>query len=111
VPEVPLYPERSLIDQVARPSPSPARSRASSTAMSRATASGAWLRRRRVIEHGGTLLSEAGTGTENARLSDSRDPQPPRVLVSTGTKNLQEQIFFKDLPALSRALRCRSPPR
>ena len=27
-----------------------------------------------------------------------------RVLVSTGTRNLQEQIYFKDLPALSRAL-------
>jgi ATP-dependent DNA helicase DinG len=58
-----------------------------------------------VIEHGGTLLSEAGTGTGKtlaylipAILSGQR------VLVSTGTKNLQEQIFFKDLPALSRAL-------
>ena len=27
-----------------------------------------------------------------------------RVLISTGTKNLQEQIYFKDLPALERAL-------
>ena len=27
-----------------------------------------------------------------------------RVLVSTGTKNLQEQIYFKDLPALAEAL-------
>src|SRR5207248_1172649 len=27
-----------------------------------------------------------------------------RVLVSTGTKNLQEQIFFKDIPALRAAL-------
>ena len=26
------------------------------------------------------------------------------MLVSTGTKNLQEQIFFKDLPALRTAL-------
>jgi ATP-dependent DNA helicase DinG len=58
-----------------------------------------------VIHHGGTLLSEAGTGTGKtlaylipAILSRQR------VLVSTGTKNLQEQIFFKDLPALSRAL-------
>jgi ATP-dependent DNA helicase DinG len=58
-----------------------------------------------VIEHGGTLLTEAGTGTGKtlaylipAILSRRR------VLVSTGTKNLQEQIFFKDLPALSRAL-------
>src|SRR4029450_6767525 len=27
-----------------------------------------------------------------------------RVLVSTGTKNLQEQIFFKDIPLLREAL-------
>jgi ATP-dependent DNA helicase DinG len=58
-----------------------------------------------IVEHGGTLLAEAGTGTGKtlaylipAILSRHR------VLVSTGTKNLQEQIFFKDLPALQRAL-------
>jgi ATP-dependent DNA helicase DinG len=58
-----------------------------------------------VLESGGTLLVEAGTGTGKtlaylipAILSGRR------VLVSTGTKNLQEQIFFKDLPALQRAL-------
>jgi ATP-dependent DNA helicase DinG len=57
------------------------------------------------IEAGGTLLVEAGTGTGKtlaylipAILSGKR------VLVSTGTKNLQEQIYFKDLPALARAL-------
>jgi ATP-dependent DNA helicase DinG len=58
-----------------------------------------------VIEHGGTLIAEAGTGTGKtlaylapAILSGQR------VLVSTGTKNLQEQIFFKDLPTLRQAL-------
>ena len=58
-----------------------------------------------VVESGGTLLAEAGTGTGKtlaylipAILSGHR------VLVSTGTKNLQEQIFFKDLPALREAL-------
>ena len=58
-----------------------------------------------VVEDGGTLLAEAGTGTGKtlaylipAILSGHR------VLVSTGTKNLQEQIFFKDLPALQEAL-------
>jgi len=58
-----------------------------------------------VIEHGGTLVAEAGTGTGKtlaylipAILSGKR------VLVSTGTKNLQEQIFFKDLPTLRDAL-------
>ncbi|MDQ3347277.1 MAG: ATP-dependent DNA helicase, partial [Acidobacteriota bacterium] len=54
---------------------------------------------------GGILLAEAGTGTGKtlaylvpAVLSRQR------VLVSTGTKNLQEQIFFKDLPVLRQAL-------
>jgi hypothetical protein len=54
-----------------------------------------------VIAEGGVLLAEAGTGTGKtlaylvpAILSRQR------VLVSTGTKNLQEQIFFKDLPVL-----------
>ena len=58
-----------------------------------------------VIERGGTLLAEAGTGTGKtlaylipAILSRQR------ALVSTGTKNLQEQIFFKDLPTLQDAL-------
>jgi len=58
-----------------------------------------------VIEHGGTLIAEAGTGTGKtlaylvpAILSGKR------VLVSTGTKNLQEQIFFKDIPMLREAL-------
>jgi ATP-dependent DNA helicase DinG len=58
-----------------------------------------------VFEHGGVLLAEAGTGTGKtlaylvpAILSRQR------VLVSTGTKNLQEQIFFKDIPALRAAL-------
>ncbi len=57
------------------------------------------------LDGGGTLLAEAGTGTGKtlaylvpAILSGRR------VLVSTGTKNLQEQIFFKDLPLLQQAL-------
>jgi ATP-dependent DNA helicase DinG len=55
----------------------------------------------RRFEDGGVLLAEAGTGTGKtlaylipAILSRQR------VLVSTGTKNLQEQIYFKDIPAL-----------
>jgi ATP-dependent DNA helicase DinG len=59
----------------------------------------------RVFDRGGVLLAEAGTGTGKtlaylvpAILSRER------VLVSTGTKNLQEQIFFKDIPALQDAL-------
>jgi ATP-dependent DNA helicase DinG len=59
----------------------------------------------RVFERGGVLLAEAGTGTGKtlaylvpAILSRQR------VLVSTGTKTLQEQIYFKDIPALREAL-------
>jgi ATP-dependent DNA helicase DinG len=58
-----------------------------------------------VFSDGGVLLAEAGTGTGKtlaylipAILSGKR------VLVSTGTKNLQEQIYFKDLPLLREAL-------
>lgn len=58
-----------------------------------------------VFSKGGTLLAEAGTGTGKtlaylipAILSHQR------VLVSTGTKNLQEQIYFKDLPVLRASL-------
>ncbi len=54
-----------------------------------------------VFADGGVLLAEAGTGTGKtlaylvpAILSRER------VLISTGTKTLQEQIFFKDLPVL-----------
>ena len=58
-----------------------------------------------VLAGGGVLLVEAGTGTGKtlaylapAILSGRR------VLVSTGTKNLQDQIYYKDLPALRDAL-------
>src|SRR5690349_19138148 len=58
-----------------------------------------------VIETGGTLLAEAGTGTGKAlAYLIPAILSRQRVLVSTGTKNLQEQIFFKDLPALRDAL-------
>src|SRR5687767_12904730 len=58
-----------------------------------------------VLETGGTLLAEAGTGTGKtlAYLAPAILSRQ-RVLVSTGTKNLQEQIFFKDLPTLQKAL-------
>ena len=58
-----------------------------------------------IFADGGLLLVEAGTGTGKtlaylvpAILSGKR------VLVSTGTKNLQDQIYDKDLPALREAL-------
>ena len=58
-----------------------------------------------VFDSGGVLLAEAGTGTGKtlaylvpAILSRHR------VLISTGTKQLQDQIFYKDLPTLREAL-------
>jgi ATP-dependent DNA helicase DinG len=58
-----------------------------------------------MFERGGVLIAEAGTGTGKtlaylvpAVLSGRR------VLVSTGTRTLQDQIFYKDIPALARAL-------
>jgi ATP-dependent DNA helicase DinG len=59
----------------------------------------------KVLRDGGQLLAEAGTGTGKtlayllpAVLLDRR------VVISTGTKNLQEQLVQKDLPLLARAL-------
>ncbi|MEM1416132.1 MAG: ATP-dependent DNA helicase [Myxococcota bacterium] len=55
------------------------------------------------IAHRGVLLVEAGTGTGKTwaylvpALLGGR-----RVIVSTGTKNLQDQILQRDLPALQR---------
>ena len=58
-----------------------------------------------LFESGGVLLAEAGTGTGKtlaylvpAILSRHR------VLISTGTKQLQDQVYYKDLPALHEAL-------
>ena len=58
-----------------------------------------------VLSHDGVLLIEAGTGTGKtwaylipAALSGRR------VLVSTGTRALQDQIMERDLPALKRHL-------
>ncbi len=61
------------------------------------------------LRGGSHLLIEAGTGTGKtlaylapavlaARAQDSR------IVISTGTKNLQEQIMYKDVPILQRAL-------
>src|SRR5205823_5706802 len=57
------------------------------------------------FEQGGVLLAEAGTGTGKtlAYLVPAILTRQ-RVLISTGTKNLQEQIYFKDIPALRDAL-------
>lgn len=53
------------------------------------------------LEQGGTLVAEAGTGTGKtfaylvpALLSAQK------VIISTGTRNLQDQLFLRDLPRL-----------
>jgi ATP-dependent DNA helicase DinG len=58
-----------------------------------------------VIRGAGTLVCEAGTGTGKtfaylvpALLSGRK------VLISTGTKNLQDQLFHRDLPLVRKAL-------
>jgi ATP-dependent DNA helicase DinG len=59
----------------------------------------------RSLERGGVLLAEAGTGTgKTVAYLVPAILGRQRVLVSTGTKNLQEQIYFKDIPALRDAL-------
>lgn len=57
------------------------------------------------IENASILVAEAGTGTGKtfaylvpALLSGAR------VLISTGTRNLQDQLFGRDLPELARVL-------
>lgn len=59
----------------------------------------------RTLEHGGMLVAEAGTGVGKtfaylvpALLSGQR------VLVSTASKTLQDQLFGRDLPQLVQAL-------
>lgn len=58
-----------------------------------------------VLTHGGPLIGEAGTGVGKtfaylvpALLSGRK------TLLSTGTRHLQDQLFYKDLPLVSRAL-------
>ena len=57
------------------------------------------------LGNGGVLLAEAGTGTgKTLAYLVPAILNRQRVLISTGTKNLQEQIYFKDIPALRAAL-------
>ncbi|HTU99615.1 MAG TPA: DEAD/DEAH box helicase, partial [Luteitalea sp.] len=106
MPGVPALPTPSLIDGVRRVLGSGGalasvldgfEPRASQQAMAEAVA--------RVVSSGGVLLAEAGTGTGKtlaylvpAILSGRK------TLVSTGTRNLQQQLIDKDVPLLQRAL-------
>lgn len=58
----------------------------------------------RAFQDGGTLLAEAGTGTgKTLAYLIPAVLAGRRVLISTGTRNLQDQIFHKDIPALAQA--------
>ena len=59
----------------------------------------------KTLEHGDVLVGEAGTGTGKtfaylvpAILSGQR------IIISTGTRHLQDQLFYNDLPLVNRAL-------
>jgi ATP-dependent DNA helicase DinG len=55
----------------------------------------------RTLERGGTLMVEAGTGTgKTLAYLVPAVAAGRRVVVSTGTRNLQDQIHAKDLPFL-----------
>jgi predicted DnaQ family exonuclease/DinG family helicase len=65
-----------------------------------------------VLNEGGVLAVEAGTGVGKSlaylvpaiRWAQANAARAQRVIVSTNTKNLQEQLFYKDLPQLSQSL-------
>ncbi len=59
----------------------------------------------RTFASGGTLVAEAGTGTgKTLAYLIPAVLAGKRVLISTGTRTLQDQVFYKDLPALAQAL-------
>ena len=114
VPEVPVVPRApSLAERVAHASPRKGRWPRRCQTSSLVRASSRWPRRRpRCSKRAVVLLAEAGTGIGKtlaylvpAILSRQR------VLVSTGTKNLQEQIFSRISRPCARRFLCRSRPR
>jgi len=57
------------------------------------------------ISNGGTLVAEAGTGIGKTLaylvpVLESRE----RTIISTGTKTLQDQLYFRDMPMVKKAL-------
>ena len=58
------------------------------------------------IEQQGALVVEAGTGTGKtfAYLAPALLAKK-KTIISTGSKNLQDQLFNRDLPAIQKALR------
>jgi ATP-dependent DNA helicase DinG len=59
----------------------------------------------RAIHTGETLLAEAGTGTgKTLAYLASAILSGKKTVIATGTKTLQEQLFFKDIPLLARSI-------
>lgn len=57
------------------------------------------------ITHGGILLAEAGTGTgKTVAYLVPAIAAGKRIVISTGTKNLQDQLVDKDIPLVAEAL-------
>ncbi len=68
----------------------------------------------RAFNHGDALLVEAGTGTGKslaylAPAAFFAAARGERVVISTNTINLQDQLFFKDIPALQRIMAAGNP--
>ncbi len=61
----------------------------------------------RVLTHGGVLVAESATGTGKtyAYLVPVIE-QGIRAVISTGTRHLQDQIFHRDIPSVSKVLGC-----
>ena len=59
-----------------------------------------------ILQEGGTLIVEAGTGTGKtyAYLIPALR-SGARVIISTGTRHLQDQLYHRDLPVVRRALK------
>src|SRR3954463_6435498 len=59
----------------------------------------------RALRAHGRLIVEAGTGTgKNFAYLVPALLSGRRVIVSTGTRNLQDQLFHRDLPTVARAI-------
>ena len=62
------------------------------------------------IDKQSSLIVEAGTGTGKTfaylipAFLSLNPKNPKKIVVSTGTKNLQEQLFHKDIPLIKKAL-------
>ena len=60
------------------------------------------------LDQRGSLVAEAGTGTGKTLAYLVPVLQSGlRTIISTGTKNLQDQLYFRDLPMVKEALASR----